>query len=239
MVRLSKYLSTAGVTSRRGAAGLVAEGRVILNDQTVENIGVIIDENADVVKVDGTIVKPVSEPVYLLLNKPRRVMTTLHDPFQRRTVVHYLRNLAHRVYPVGRLDFDTEGVLMLCNDGELAYRLTHPRYRVKKVYEAVVVGRFTRGDVTRVRHGVRLDDGAIGRAQVNILRYGKGTTIIRLTLTEGRKREVKQLCRAVHHPVKQLCRVEFAGLTVRGLKLGAWRFLTSKEVAGLRMLVGL
>ncbi|MEW5993542.1 MAG: pseudouridine synthase [Candidatus Zixiibacteriota bacterium] len=239
MIRLSKYLSMAGVTSRRGAEALVAEGRVTINDETVEKIGTIVDESADVVKVDGSVVAPVEDKVYVVLNKPRRVMTTLHDPFKRRTVRHLLEKLPHRVYPVGRLDYDTEGVLVLCNDGELAFRLAHPRYQVPKTYEAIVLGRFTKADSLQIQQGVRLDDGAIGRAQVHILGYGKRTSRIRLTLTEGRKREVKQLCKAVRRPVRRLRRVDFAGITAKGLRPGAWRHLTPAEVMKLKGLVGL
>ncbi len=239
MIRLSKYLSLCGVTSRRGAQKLVEEGRVTINDHTVEEIGTIVDEEKDVVKVDGTEVTPVTEKVYVVLNKPRHVMTTLHDPFRRKTVLYYLKTLPQRVYPVGRLDFDTEGVIILCNDGDLTYRLAHPRYNVKKIYEATVSGIFRRADAMRIRRGIRLEDGAIGRAEVEVIRYKKGNTRIRLTMNEGRKREIKQLCKAVGHPVKSLRRVEFGGISVQGLLPGKWRFLTEKEVAHLKGLVGL
>ncbi len=239
MIRLSKYLSLCGVTSRRGAEVLVAESRVTINDVTVEKIGVIVDETADVVKVDGAEVTPVTKKVYIVFNKPLRVMTTLYDPFRRRTVRHFLKRLPHRVYPVGRLDYDTEGVLILCNDGDLTYRLSHPKYRVPKVYYAKVSGNFTRADVIRIQRGIKLDDGAIGQALVDILGYGKGITRIKLTLTEGRKREIKQLCKAVGHPVKHLRRMEFAGVTIGNLKPGAWRYLTPGEINRLKVSVRL
>jgi 23S rRNA pseudouridine2605 synthase len=239
LIRLSKYLSLCGVTSRRGAEALVSEGRVTLNDTAVEKIGTIVDETSDVVKVDGTVVAPVAEKVYIVMNKPRKVMTTLYDPFKRKTVRHYLKNLEHRVYPVGRLDFDTEGVLLLCNDGDLAFRLAHPRYQVEKIYEANVTGQFRRSDSMRIQRGVRLKDGAIGRARVDILRYSRNTTRLRLTLIEGRKREVRQLCKAAGYPVRFLRRVEFGRITARGLKPGAWRHLTTAEVNRLKALVRL
>ncbi len=239
MIRLSKYLSLCGVTSRRGAEALVSEERVTLNDTTVDKIGTIVDESSDVVKVDGTVVAPVAEKVYIVKNKPRKVMTTLHDPFKRKTVRHYLKDLEHRVYPVGRLDFDTEGVLLLCNDGDLTFRLTHPKYQVEKVYEAILTGHFKRENSMRIQQGVRLEDGAIGRARADILGYGKKTTRLKLTLTEGRKREVKQLCKAVGYPVQQLRRVEFGRITARGLRPGAWRHLTTAEVSRLKSLVEL
>lgn len=239
MIRLSKYLSLCGITSRRGAEVMTAEGRVTLNNVTVEKVGTLVDETSDLVKVDGAVVVPVAEKVYVVLNKPRKVMTTLHDPFKRKTVLHYLKNLSHHVYPIGRLDFDTEGVLLLCNNGDLAFRLAHPRYQVEKVYEATVAGRFRREDGMSIQHGVMLEDGVIGRARVDVLGYGKNATRLRLTLTEGRKREVKQLCKSVGHPVSRLRRVAFGGITARGLPSGAWRHLTGKEVEGLKSLVGL
>ena len=239
LVRINKYLSLCGVTSRRGAETLINEARVTVNDLTVEKLGVVIDDEKDVVKVDGTEIRPVSEKIYVVMNKPRRVMTTLHDPFRRRTVLQLLKNLGHRVYPVGRLDYDTGGVLVLTNDGDLAYRLAHPRYQVEKVYEARIVGRFEWADKEEIEKGVKLEDGAIGRARVDILGYERSTTRIRLVLTEGRKREVKQLCKSVGKPVKQLFRVEFAGITCRGLRPGKWRHLNVTEVNSLNKQVDL
>ncbi len=215
------------------------EGRISVNGETIEQVGTIIDEDKDVVEVDGTEVNPVTEKVYLLLYKPREVMTTLHDPFKRKTVAQLLREFPHRVYPVGRLDFDTEGVLLLTNDGDLAYRLTHPKYNVKKVYEAVVKGKFQRADGDLIARGVELEDGAVGRALVRVLEYSRRTTRLRLTLTEGRKREVRQLCEATGHPVQKLKRVEFGGIAVKGLSPGKWRTLTEGEVRHLKIQVGL
>jgi pseudouridine synthase len=239
LIRINKYLSLCGITSRRGAEGLIADGRVTINNHTLEERGAVVDTESDVVKVDGVEAKPVEDMVYVVLNKPTMTMTTLHDPFKRRTVVDYLKTLKHRVYPVGRLDYDAEGVLILTNDGELAFRLAHPRYQVTKIYEAVVSGRFIRESADRIKKGIKLDDGAMGRARVSILNYSADSTRIRLILTEGRKREVKQLCRLVGHPVKRLKRVEFAGIQLHHLKPGQFRNLTRGEISRLRQLVGL
>lgn len=236
MIRINKYLSMCGVTSRRGAEGLIAEGLVVVNGLTVEKVGTVIDETKDIVKVDGVEVKPVEQQVYVVLNKPPMVMTTLSDPFKRKTVVNFLKKLGERVYPVGRLDYDTEGVLLLTNDGELAFRLAHPSYEINKVYEALVKGSFNKIAADQIQKGIRLEDGAIGRARVNILGYIKSSTRLRLTLHEGRKREVKQLCKAVGFPVIRLRRVEFAGITVRGLKTGEWRHLSGSEISHLKTL---
>lgn len=188
-------------------------------------------------KVDGVTVSPVDTKVYVLLYKPRLVMTTLRDPFKRRTVLHFLRKLKQRVYPVGRLDYDTEGALLLTNDGELAYRLAHPKFQVQKIYEARVQGHFKKEAAHKIEEGVKLEDGAIGRARVNILGFVGHMTRLRLVLTEGRKREVRQLCKKVGHPVEHLIRVEFAGFTLKGLKPGDWRYLTEGEVMKLQSLV--
>lgn len=238
-VRINKYLSLCGVTSRRGAESMIEEGRVTLNDVTVEKVGTIIDEDTDTVKVDGTEARPVSEKIYIVLNKPRNVMTTLHDPFGRRTIRNYLKNLDHRVYPVGRLDYDTTGVLILTNDGDLAYRLAHPRYRVEKIYEAKVLGKFDLKEKEKIEKGIKLDDGFVGRAKIIILGYEKNLTRIRLIMTEGRKREVKQLCKKVGNPVYNLKRVEFAGVNVRNMKIGQYRYLTTTEIIRLKKMVGL
>lgn len=236
MIRISKYLSMCGVTSRRGAEAMVSAGRVTVNNETLQKVGTVIDESQDVVKVDGNEVRPVTEKVYILLNKPKMVMTTLFDPFKRRTVRFYLKRLRHRVYPVGRLDYDTEGVLLLTNDGDLAYRLAHPKYQIPRVYEALVTGHFKVEASDAIARGIKLDDGATGRAQVSVLGFVRNSTRLRLILTEGRKREVKQLCKKVGHPVKQLRRAEFAGITARNLKPGQWRYLSDKEVGRLQRL---
>ncbi len=238
-VRINKYLSMCGVTSRRGADALIGEQRIVINDVAITKLGTMIDPDTDVIMVDGVVVQPVSERIYIALNKPKMTLTTLHDPFKRRTVRHFLKELKQRVYPIGRLDYDVEGLLLLTNDGELAYGLAHPRFKVPKIYEARVAGKFTPDDARRIKEGLKLEDGAIGRAEVSILGFVTDQTRIRLLLTEGRKREVKQLCKLVGHPVNHLKRVEFAGLPLKNLKSGHWRHLTEDEVARIRHLVGL
>ncbi|MEW6051361.1 MAG: pseudouridine synthase [Candidatus Zixiibacteriota bacterium] len=239
MIRINKFLSLCGVTSRRGAETLIEEGRVRVNGVALDKVGTVIEESTDVVLVDGLEVKPVERKIYVVLNKPPNVMTTLKDPFRRKTITTFLKKLPHRVYPVGRLDFDTEGVLILTNDGDLAFRLAHPKYQVPKVYEARVKGQFKSEDAVRIADGIKLEDGATGKASVDILGFVKTSTRLRLTLTEGRKREVKQLCKLVGHAVEQLRRVDFAGIKAKGLGLGEWRLLTDSEVRRLMEMVGL
>ncbi len=234
IVRINKYLSLCGVTSRRGADNLISEKRVTVNDITVEKLGQTIDTDQDVVRVDGTIVELVEHKVYVVFNKPQKVMTTLHDPFKRKTVLDFLKDLPSRVYPVGRLDYDTSGVLLLTNDGDLAYQLTHPKYQIEKIYDVKVVGHFTEAGSQAIAKGIKLEDGAVGKGKVKIVSRLKNATKIIITLTEGRKREVKQLCKAVGHKVLSLQRIEFAGVTTLGLKPGKWRYLKPIEIEKLK-----
>ena len=239
MIRINKYLSICGVTSRRGAEQLIKQNKVTLNDITVTTLGTLVDEKKDVVKVNGIEVKPVSTQVYILLNKPKNVLTTLHDPFRRKTVGYYTRGLKVRVYPVGRLDYDTDGVLLMTNDGELAYRLAHPKYNIKKVYRAFVIGTFTSDEADKIEKGVVLSDGHMAKATVKILKSGIRSSKVRMTLTEGHKHEVKQLFKTVGHPVRDLRRVEFAGLRGERIKAGRWRYLSQGEIRNLKKMVGL
>ena len=239
MIRINKYLSMCGVTSRRGAEALILEKRVTVNDELVEKLSTMVEEKSDVVKVDGDIVEPVEHLVYVLLNKPTNVMTTLNDPYKRKTILNFISDVPVRVYPVGRLDYDTEGLLLLTNDGDLAYRLSHPKYEVPKIYSAAVEGAFTEADCKKIAAGIKLEDGAMGHAKVEIVKSDKNSSRIRLTLTEGRKREVKQLCAACEHPVTRLRRVEFAGLSLHGLQYGKWRYLKPDEVDRLKKMVAL
>lgn len=234
-VRLQKFLAECGVASRRASEELIAEGRVAVNGVTAR-IGQTVTPGADRVTLDGAAVGVTEEKVYLLLNKPRNCVTTARDTHGRRTVLECVRGLNSRVFPVGRLDFDVEGALLLTNDGELAFRLMHPRFEVEKVYLAWVVGAVTPEAVRRLESGVRLEDGMTSPAKAAVLNGGPKTSLIRLTIHEGRKHEVKRMCAAVGHPVHALRRVEFAGLPVEGLRPGEWRCLTADEVARLRAL---
>lgn len=238
MIRINKYLASCGVTSRRHADELVSAARVAVNDQIITTPGLIINEQSDTVTVDGKAVSPVSVFQYIVLNKPAGYVTSLSDPHHPRTVADLITDIPARVYPVGRLDLDTEGVLLLTNDGEMAHRLAHPRYSVRKLYRAKVAGAMTDVESRRVAAGIKLPDGAIGKAHMVINKAAKDVSEVELTLTEGRKREVKHLCKAVGHPVLYLERLAFAGITVTGLPRGKWRHLTADEVSALKKLVG-
>ncbi|HXV95838.1 MAG TPA: pseudouridine synthase [Gaiellaceae bacterium] len=225
-MRLNAYLARAGVSSRRGAEELIRAGRVRVNGE-VAGLATFV-EASDRVELDGRPLAP--EPLaYVLLHKPGGIVTTASDPQGRPTVVG-LVGAPQRVVPVGRLDADTTGALLLTNDGPLSHRLAHPRYEVDKVYEAVVEGEPGDDVLRRLAEGVELDDGPTAPAGVRRL----GPSRLELTLHEGRKHQVKRMCEAVGHPVRRLHRREYAGLTLEGLEPGAWRELTAGEVAALR-----
>jgi 23S rRNA pseudouridine2605 synthase len=230
-MRLNAYLARAGVASRRGADELIKAGRVRVNGRPGELSTFVGD--GDTVEVDGLPVEK-QRLAYRLLHKPAGTVTTARDPQGRPTVVALVPG-EPRVVPVGRLDADTTGAILLTNDGRLAHRLAHPRYEVDKVYEAEVEGDPGPDALRRLAGGVELDDGRTSPARARRL----GPRRLELTIHEGRKHQVKRMCEAVGHPVRRLHRSRYAGLDVRGLAPGEWRDLTREEVAGLRRLVGL
>jgi 23S rRNA pseudouridine2605 synthase len=230
-VRLNAWLARAGVASRRGADELITAGRVRVNGDPGE-LNTFVGAR-DVVELDGVRLTP-QRLAYVLLHKPAGVVTTARDPHGRRTVVGLVGHDT-RVVPVGRLDADTTGALLLTNDGELAHRLAHPRYRVDKIYEAHVEGRPSAEALRRLEQGVELEDGRTAPARARTLGPGR----LELTIHEGRKHQVKRMCEAVGHPVRRLHRSRYAGLGLEGLAPGEWRALAPEEVAGLRRLVAL
>jgi 23S rRNA pseudouridine2605 synthase len=239
LTRLNKFLAHAGVCSRREADRWIAEGRISVNGRVVLELGAKIDPDRDKVAANGRPVRGEEEkPLYILLNKPAGYVVSVKDPFGRPTVMDLLKRLPGRVYPVGRLDLDTEGALLLTNDGELALRLTHPRYGVAKIYEARIEGEPREEDLDRVRQGLFLDGRKTAPARVRVLRRGRSHTTLKVELREGRKREVRRLFEASGFPVAGLRRIDFAGLTLEGLKPGQWRHLRTAEVKRLRKLVG-
>ena len=226
-MRLNAYLARAGIASRRGSDDLIKEGRVKVNDEPGQLNTYV--HAGDRVEVDG---EPVAAQklTYVLLNKPAGTVTTASDPQGRPTVVQLVDEVPERIVPVGRLDADTTGALLLTNDGALAHRLAHPRYGVDKVYEIYVEGEPDDVALRRLAEGVELDDGLTAPAGVRRLAASK----IELTLHEGRKHQVKRMCAAVGHPVRRLHRSRYAGLTVGGVEPGRWRELDPTEVTQLR-----
>ena len=237
MIRLQKYLAECGVASRRASEQLIGAGRVTVNGKTA-GIGDVVDPAADEVAVDGRSLDRDGK-VYIILNKPCGVITSVKDTHDRKTVIDCVMGVRARVFPVGRLDKDVEGALLLTNDGDLAFRLTHPSYQVAKIYLAWVNGVMTPETAVRIEKGVKLEDGKTGPAEVIILNTGAQTTLVRLVLREGRKREIKRMCEAVGHPVRELRRIAVGGIRVKGLRPGEWRYLNDSEINRLHRLTGL
>lgn len=236
-IRLHKYLAECGIASRRRCEELIRQGRIRVNGATAKP-GDAVDPGVDIVLFNGEPVRRETQ-VHILLNKPRGVITSLRDPHHPRTVLDCLAGVSARVFPVGRLDMDVEGALLLTNDGELAYRLTHPRLQIEKVYVARVRGRMTPATAARLERGVKLQDGMTAPVRVAILNRERTSTVIEIRLHEGRKREIKRMCAHVGHEVLDLQRIAIGNINIHGLQVGQWRYLRKSEVAGLRKLTGL
>jgi pseudouridine synthase len=237
--RLQKILSQAGVASRRAAEKLIAEGRVSVNGKTVREMGTKADLDVDHIKVDDRRIKATQRLRYILLYKPAGYVTTLSDEKRRRTVIDLLRGVKEYVYPVGRLDYDTEGLLLLTNDGELAAKLTHPRHGVDRTYEAHVAGIPDENDLEKIRKGIPLDGKRTLPADVAMLTKGhpskrEGEGVVVLTIREGRNRQVRRMLEAVGHPVSELKRTKFGPLSDKRMKPGDWRELTADELRVLK-----
>lgn len=229
--RLQKVMAHAGIASRRASEGLIEAGRVTVNGE-VARIGRKVDPRRDDIRVDGERLNVDTDLVHVMLNKPQGVITTADDPKGRPTVVDLVA-VPQRLHPVGRLDADSEGLLLLTNDGELTHRLLHPSRQVEKVYVALVRGIVRDRTVAELLAGVELDDGPARPGAVDVLESRHDQSLVQLSLTEGRKREVRRLMDAVGHPVRRLARVSFGGVELGDLRQGNWRFLTHQEIARL------
>lgn len=229
----------AGVASRREADRLVEEGRVRVNGQVVTRLGIKIDEERDRVEVDGRPVKLPKNFVYLLLNKPSGYIVTMDDPQGRKTVMELLPPLPVRVFPVGRLDAESEGALLFTNDGELANRLMHPRYQVKKVYEVRLKGFVEDKDLEKLKKGVYVDGRRTAPARVEVIYRNRENSLIHLEIYEGRKHEVRKMFYALGFDVRKLKRLSIGGVSIKGLRRGFWRYLKSDEIEKLKKLTGL
>ena len=237
LVRLHKILADAGVASRRKGEALILAGRVSVNNKIIKELGIMADPAYDRIRVDG---KPLPHPapkVYYLLYKPRGVITSLHDPEGRTTIKDLIPRIKAKIFPVGRLDYDAEGLLLLTNDGEMAMRLAHPRYRVPRTYLVKVKGVLTADEMERIEKGVMLDDGMSPAIKVNPIRRLQKNSVVRVTLHEGRNRVLKRTFEAIRHPVLRLKRIEFAFLTLEGLQPGDYRPLSAEEIERLRGLL--
>lgn len=237
--RLQKYLASAGIASRRASEELIAQGRVTVNGQVVTAQGVKIIPGKDRVQVDGKNVHEEEKNVYLLLNKPSGYVTTMKDTHDRPIVTDLLHDMPYRVFPVGRLDFETEGLLLLTNDGEFAYRMTHPKFKLLKTYIATVRGNLTDERLEQLRKGILLEDGMTQPADVKILRKERHKTMVKISISEGRNRQIRRMFAAVKNPVLELKRISIGSLTLDKLPVGEYRHLTEAELQKIGQRLGL
>lgn len=239
MLRLNKFLAQAGIASRREADRLITQGRVSVNGEVILTLGHKIDGKKDRVEVDGRKVKKEEINLYLMLNKPPGYLVSLKDPLGRPTIKDLLPSLKSRVFPIGRLDYESEGLLLLTNNGELAFRLTHPRFQIKKVYQVKVKGEPDSSRLSRLEKGIVLDGKKTAPAKIRTLAVSSKGGCLRIEIHEGRKREVRRMLEAVGLQVKGLQRMRFDGLSLGKLKRGKWRYLAPREVETLMSCVGL
>lgn len=237
LVRLQKVLAEAGIASRRKAEDLIRDGRVTVNGEVIRTLGERVDPSRDRIRVNGRPIPPLPEKVYYLLYKPPGVITSLKDPEGRPTIKELTPGIKTKVFPVGRLDYDAEGLLLLTNDGEVAMRLAHPRYQVARTYLVKVKGVLSRADMKRLVDGIPLDDGMSPPMQVIPLKMLRKNSWLQVVVHEGRNRVIKRTFAAIHHPVLRLKRIGFGPLTIAGMRPGACRALLPEEIEKLKGLL--
>ncbi len=233
MERLQKYIAACGVTSRRKAEELILNGHVKVNDITVNELGIKIDPNKDIVAVDNNIISLKSDFIYIKLNKPTNYITTVKDQFNRKTVLDLI-NIKERIYPIGRLDYNTSGLLLLTNDGDLANKLMHPKYHIYKTYIATVKGQLKEEALLKLRNGVNIENYKTSPAKVDLIEYVNNKSIVKISIYEGKNRQVRKMMDAVGHPVLSLKRISFGEINLGNLKIGEWSYLSNNEIDFLK-----
>ena len=235
IVRLQKYIAMSGTASRRAAEQLIDEGRVVVNGKKVTEQGVKVEIGCDTVEVDGILLKVNDKKIYIALNKPTGYVTTVKDQFDRPTVIDLVEKEIHtRVFPVGRLDYETEGLLLMTNDGDWANKVTHPKFESKKKYYAVLKGVLTIPELNKIRRGVVIDGKKTRPAECEIMEIDMGMTLVEITIHEGRNRQVRKMLEAVGQTVKALKRESIGIVELGNLPEGRWRYLTSSEIEYFR-----
>lgn len=234
IVRLQKYIAMSGKASRRAAEELITSGRVKVNDNIIKELGTKVEIGADIIKLDGKIIKPETKKYYIMLNKPTGYVSTVNDQFDRPTVIDLIdEEIKSRVFPVGRLDYDTEGLLLLTNDGDFTYKVTHPKFNMDKTYIAIIKGGIKVSSLNLLRRGITIEDYKTSPAEVEILDAEKGVTTIKITIHEGKNRQVRKMFDAVGCKVIELKRISIGTVELGTLPLGRWRYLTSHEISYL------
>lgn len=239
MERLQKVIANAGITSRRKAEELILNGKVKVNGKTVSELGIKVDSKTDDIRVNDEQIFVNHDKIVILFNKPTKVITSLEDPQGRKTVIDFI-SVQERVYPVGRLDYETEGLLLLTNDGEFANRLMHPSYEMDKTYEVILNGILSNEEIKQLRRGVPLKDGVTSPAEVSLIeKSSPKKSKINITIHEGRNRQVRRMIEYFGYKVLKLKRIKYAFLTIHGVPTGQFRYLTNKEICELKNTVGL
>ena len=231
-MRIQKFIANSGVCSRRNAESLILDSRVTVNGNLVTELGYKIDSDTDIVCIDGKEIKPVNEYKYVLLNKPIGYVTTSKEQFDRPMVLDLIKNIQEKLLPVGRLDMYTSGALILTNDGDFIFKVTHPKYEIEKTYNATVKGIVDESDIRKIENGVKIDDYISSNAKARILKIDKEKNISRIEIIihEGKNREVRKMCEAIGKKVIALHRAKIGKISVKSLKIGEWRYLSEEEI---------
>ena len=237
-MRINKYIALCGVASRRKAEELILAGRVTVNDEVMTELSYKVDEENDIVKVDDKLIKEENKLVYILLNKPEGYITTVKDQFDRPSVLDLVSDIKERVYPIGRLDYETSGLLLLTNDGDLTYKLTHPKHEVDKTYVARVKVKLTKEEIERFKTGLKIEDYTTAPAKLKVIKYDeqRDSSLLEIKIHEGKNRQVRKMCKAINHPVLRLRRSAMGKIKIGDCEIGKYRYLTEDEIKYLKNL---
>ncbi len=232
-IRLQKFLAEAGIASRRKAEELISQGRVEINGQVVKTPGTKIS-GSERIFVDGREIKHEQKKIYILLNKPVGYISSAKDQFSRKTVLDLVGTVKERIYPVGRLDYDTSGLIILTNDGDFANKMMHPKHQVHKVYRAEIIGKLSEEDIESITKGMQIEDYKTSPAKVHIVSAAGDRSIIEVTIHEGKNRQVRKMFETLDHPIIRLKRIAIGSIGIGGLEEGKWRYLSKNEILGLK-----
>ncbi|QEK12192.1 rRNA pseudouridine synthase [Crassaminicella thermophila] len=233
-MRLQKYIAHSGVASRRKAEELIKLGRVKVNGKVIIDMGVVVDPTSDVISVDNKVIQLERNKVYIMLNKPEGYITTLSDEFNRPTVADLVKDINERIYPVGRLDYDTSGLLIMTNDGDLSYQLTHPKHEVKKTYIAKIKGIPNNKELHMFKTGIDIGGYITAPAQIEVLKKEREACLVKVIIHEGKNRQIRKMFDKINHPVTKLKRIAIGKITMDNLQKGKWRYLTDSEIKYLK-----
>lgn len=235
-MRINKYIALCGVASRRKAEELIIQGRVKVNDKVITELSYKVDDKNDIVKVDDKLIKTEEKLIYIILNKPEGYITTVKDQFDRPSVLDLVSDIKERVYPIGRLDYETSGLLILTNDGDLTYKLTHPKHEIDKTYIARVKGKLTKEEIQSFKNGLKIEDYTTTPAKLKVIKYDeqRDLSLLEIKIHEGKNRQVRKMCKAINHPVLRLRRSAMGKIKIGDCEIGKYRYLTEDEIKYLK-----